>query len=538
MPRDPWSLGLTTFLAWGSLTPVYAQAFTPTDILTLDLGNLPGATPSLVVVPDPPQVIIEIRGTQGRMPDYQFNLQAQSLFQSVKTEQVDRHTLRLIATLSRWPSQAPELKQIFNRVWVLRAGPEVLAPVAPPALAAPPPPIPGFDLNTSQVQPLPGGAVPLNLQLPTPAATPLPSPPPPIPPPPIPSLEPAPPPLPILTPPAPDLSISQSAQDLQVQAPPPPPPQLSLDAQVGLKVTSDQGVAGRLGTVTRYTLGSNTILGLDVDIIGGSLFGPSGIDVKQLFIAQSIPGLENLRFLAGKLDLTAAFDRNSFAKDNLTHFFNFNFGTNPALVAGGLGAKPAFLVDWLVTDDLAVKVAPFASQFVGDVFQFDSLAGEVAFRFQENYVTRLTFVTGRDTGVSTFRENDRLLRPVIPGDRVTAFGLNGEAFFPEIRLGAFFRYGYYRSEVTGVDADHFSLGVNLLDLFRPQDRLGIGYARALSNYNFLLPGERTPDVLEVFYDLKVRDNIRVGFSAQAQDGFSRGVFGVRTKIDFPLLPRP
>lgn len=153
-------------------------------------------------------------------------------------------------------------------------------------------------------------------------------------------------------------------------------------------------------------------------------------------------------------------------------------------------------------------------------------------------LARLTFVTGRDTGVSTFRENDRLLRPIRPGDRVTAFGLNGEAFFPEIRLGAFFRYGYYRSEVTQVDADHFSLGVNLLDIFRPDDRLGVGYARALSNANFLLPGERTPDVLEVFYDLKVRDRIRVGFSAQAQDGFSRGVFGVRAKLDFPLLPRP
>ena len=538
MVRDPWGLGLVTLLTWGSLAPVYGQAFTAGDILTLDLGNLPGATPSLVVIPNPPQVIIEIKGTHGRIPDYQFNVQSQTLFESIKTEQVNRDTLRLVARLNRWPSQAPELKQIFNRVWVLRAGPEALPPVALPSPQPPPPLLaPGFNLNTSQMQPLaPAGPIPLNLQLPTPVPvpTPLPSPPPPITPPPIPGLEPAPPPLPLL-----DSTLSQSAQDLQAQqVPPPPPPQLTLDAQVGLQATSAQGLAGRLGTVTRYTLGSNTVLGLDVDFIAGSLFGPGGIDVKQLFIAQSIPGLENLRFLGGKLDLTAIFDRNSFAKDNLTHFFNFNFGTNPALVAGGLGAKPALVADWLISDELSVKIAPFASQFVGDVFQFDSLAGEVAFRFQENYVARLTFVTGRDTGVSTFRENDRLLRPIRPGDRVTAFGLNGEAFFPEIRLGAFFRYGYYRSEVTQVDADHFSLGVNLLDIFRPDDRLGVGYARALSNANFLLPGERTPDVLEVFYDLKVRDRIRVGFSAQAQDGFSRGVFGVRAKLDFPLLPRP
>jgi len=290
--------------------------------------------------------------------------------------------------------------------------------------------------------------------------------------------------------------------------------------------------------VTRYTLGSNTILGLDMDFIAGSLFGPGGVDVRQLFIAQSIPGFENLRFLAGKLDLTAAFDRNSFAKDNLTHFFNFNFGTNPALVAGGLGAKPAFLADWLITDNFSVKLAPFASQFVGDLFQFDSLAGEVAVRFEENYVARFTFVTGRDTGISTFRENDRLFRPILPGDRVTAFGFNGEAFFPEIRLGAFFRYGYYRSEVTQVDADFFSLGVNLLDIFRAGDRLGVGYARALSNANLLLPGENTPDVVEVFYDLNVRERLRVGISAQAQDGFSRGVFGVRARLDFPIVPRP
>jgi len=77
--------------------------------------------------------------------------------------------------------------------------------------------------------------------------------------------------------------------------------------------------------------------------------------------------------------------------------------------------------------------------------------------------------------------------------------------------------------------------LNLLDLFFADDRLGLGYGRELSNQSLRRDrGDDIPDVLELFYDVRLTRNFRVGASLQGRDGFSETVGGLRVRADFNL----
>ena len=294
-----------------------------------------------------------------------------------------------------------------------------------------------------------------------------------------------------------------------------------------------------------YPISPYVLFGATVDLTTGNDFSDSlqpGLDLNELYVAASPKNLPGVRFVAGLMDLTSYFDRNSFAKDGATHFFNRVFQTNPALSATGIASRPGFLVNWAVTDNLEVKATTFSSsRNIGDL-ALDAFAGEVGFR-TGNAIIRGTFVTDRDAGYQNgFREIFQIPRGngrfgFRPSDRQQAYGVNGEYFIPNLKLGLFGRYGRYDNLAINQGGDTYSLGFNFLDLFAPSDRLGLAYGRDLSNEDLRRQsGGKVPDVLEAFYDFRLLPYLRVGLTFQERNQFSDTIFGFRIKTEFDVSP--
>jgi hypothetical protein len=295
-----------------------------------------------------------------------------------------------------------------------------------------------------------------------------------------------------------------------------------------------------------YPLSSRVLFGATIDLSTGTSFTdtPSaGLNINELYLTTSLPEIPNLRFSVGQLDLTSYFDRNSFAKDGTTHFFNPIFQTNPALAAVGIGSRPGLLVNWSLTDNIEIKGATFSSsRSIGD-FALNGFAGEVGFRYG-NAIIRGTYATGRESGSNDgFKESFQIARGggqfgQLKGDREEAFGVNAEVFIPKLKMGLFGRYGRYNNLDMGEGGDTVSLGVSFLDLFAPDDRLGIAYGQDLSNdARRVAAGNKRPDALEVFYDFKLLNNLRMGFSIQERNSFSELVAGFRVKTEFDITPK-
>lgn len=284
-------------------------------------------------------------------------------------------------------------------------------------------------------------------------------------------------------------------------------------------------------------------------LVGGTIEAGTGPDfsdpqagtlrVNELYFTGNLPSYPNLRLTAGLVDLTSYFDRNSFAKDAATQFFNPAFQTNPALSATGLASRPAALLNWNITDNLEAKVAGFSSaQSIGN-FALDGFAGEIGFR-AGNGIIRATYVTDRDVERNGFKEIYGI--PRSPGevgprssDRESSYGINGEYFFPEIKMGVFGRYGRYENTSIGRGGDTYSVGLNFLDLFLRDDRLGFGYGRNLSNDELRRQtGAKVPDVWELFYDVRLSPILRAAVSLQERNQFTETVLGFRIKTEFDV----
>lgn len=294
-----------------------------------------------------------------------------------------------------------------------------------------------------------------------------------------------------------------------------------------------------------YPLSPQAVVGITIDFTDGNAFTDSpedGISLNELYLAAApIAGVPNLRLVIGQLDLTSYFDRNSFAKDAATHFFNPVFQTNPALAATGIGSRQAALVNWSITDNVEAKAAVFSSARSISDFNLNGFAGEVGVRFG-NFIVRGTYVSSLDAGGrSGFREIFQIDRGngrfgPRRNDREDSYGVNAEIFIPELKMGIFGRYGRYYNQEIDEGGDTYSAGISFLDLFLPADRLGVAYGRQLSNEKLRKrAGDRNPDVFEVFYDVALLPNLRVGFSYQAFEEFSESIFGVRVRADFDLV---
>lgn len=291
-----------------------------------------------------------------------------------------------------------------------------------------------------------------------------------------------------------------------------------------------------------YPVTPNAGFGAEVDLTTGRGFADSqetGLNLNELYFAGSLPSLPTLRFVVGLMDLTSYFDRNSFAKDGATHFFNSVFQTNPALAAAGIASRPGLLVNWSVTDDIDLKATTFSSnRNLGD-FHLDAFAGEVGVRFG-TAIIRGTYVSSRDAGQrSGFQELFDIPRSgragPQPGDREEAYGINAEVFIPSLKLGLFGRYGHYTNLALDTSGATYSAGLNFLDVFLPSDRLGLGYGRQLFNDDFRRArGDNNPDVLELFYDFRITPNLRAAVMLQERNSFSETVLGVRIRTDFDI----
>lgn len=303
----------------------------------------------------------------------------------------------------------------------------------------------------------------------------------------------------------------------------------------------DSSARARLSASCAIT--PNVLVGTTLDLTTGDAFTDSpeaGFDLNELFVTVSAPTLPSLRLTLGMIDLTSYFDRNSFAKDAATHFFNPVFQTNPALAAAGIGSRPGVLVNWDLTDNLSLRGAAFSSDRDLDEFAFDGAAAEVALRLG-HLIVRGTYVTDRDAGqdsgfneIFQFRRGDDDFG-LQSDDRETAYGLNAEYFIPAINLGLFARYGRYENQALDRGGNTHSLGVNVLDLFFADDRLGLGYGRELSNNSLRRDrDDEIPDVLELFYDVRLARHFRAGVTLQGRDAFSETVAGLRLRADFNL----
>ena len=302
--------------------------------------------------------------------------------------------------------------------------------------------------------------------------------------------------------------------------------------------------SARARVTTFYPVTPNAGFGAEVDLTTGRGFADSqetGLNLNELYFAGSLPSLPTLRFVVGLMDLTSYFDRNSFAKDGATHFFNSVFQTNPALAAAGIASRPGLLVNWSATDDIDVKAVTFSStRNLGD-FHLDGFAGEVGVRFG-TAILRGTYVSSRDAGQrSGFREIFDLPRSgrlgPHPGDREEAYGINGEFYIPSLKLGLFGRYGHYTNLNLDSSGTTYSAGLNFLDVFMPSDRLGLGYGRQLSNDDLRRArGDKNPDVLELFYDFRITPNLRAAVTLEERNEFTETILGVRVRTDFDLSP--
>ncbi|MBW4666340.1 MAG: porin [Cyanomargarita calcarea GSE-NOS-MK-12-04C] len=314
----------------------------------------------------------------------------------------------------------------------------------------------------------------------------------------------------------------------------------------GVYVTQGGDTSARARLSGVYPLTPQLLFGATLDLTSeGSRFDDSrreGLNINELYFATSLGGLPNLRVVAGQIDLTSYFDRNSFSKDGASQFFNPVFQTNPALSATGISSRPALLLNWSVTDNIDAKAAVFSSSDRISDFALDGFAGEIGIRYG-NAIIRGTYASDRDGGNrDTFPESFGLARNTertvfgpLKTDREEAYGLNAEVFIPNLKLGFFGRYGRYENRDLGKGADTYTLGASLVDLFTADDRLGLAYGRALSNES--LHRGNSLDVLEMYYDFQFLPNLRLGFSVQGRDDFGETVVGVRVKSEFDVTPR-
>lgn len=315
----------------------------------------------------------------------------------------------------------------------------------------------------------------------------------------------------------------------------------TLTFQGGFITQGETGARARL--TGAYPVSPNLMFGGTVDLTTGEGFSDTagtGLDITELYVTTSLPSYPNLRLTAGLVDLTSYFDRNSFAKDSLTHFFHPVFQTNPALARTGIGSRPAVLLNWDITDNFNARAAAFSSSRNLGELAVDGFAGELAYRF-DNGIIRGTYASDRDDQRNGFQEIYGIPRSngsfgPRTSDRESSYGINAEYYIPEIKMGLFGRYGHYQNTTIGRGGDTYSAGFNFLDLFMKDDRLGFGYGRDLSNSSLRrTAGNKRPDVWEVFYDFRLTSYLRAGVALQARDEFSEIVAGFRVKTEFDLL---
>ena len=212
----------------------------------------------------------------------------------------------------------------------------------------------------------------------------------------------------------------------------------------GVYINQDGDSSARARVTGIYPLTPQSLIGGTLDLTSEeNSFDDSrseGLDINELYYATSLKNLPNLRFVVGQMDLTSYFDRNSFAKDGASHFFNPVFQTNSALSSTGIGSRPGVLVNWSATDNIIAKAAVFSSSRQLSDLSLDGFAGEIGVRYG-NAIIRGTYSTAKDAGNrDSFAESFGIPRGnnqfgPLEDDREEAYGVNAEVFIPKYKLG-------------------------------------------------------------------------------------------------------
>ena len=306
---------------------------------------------------------------------------------------------------------------------------------------------------------------------------------------------------------------------------------------------SDSSARARLTGL--YPVTPDLLFGAVVDWSTGRGFADSltsGLSLNELYVAVSPSNLPRLRLIGGLMDYTSYFDRNSFAKDGASQFFNQVFQTNPALSATGLTSRVGLIANWSLTDDFEVKGGVFSSRRSLSSFALDGYVGEADWRIG-TFILRGTYLSAKDADQqSGFAEIFQFDRGngnfgLSPDDRENTYAFNAEYYVPQLNIGFFGRYGHYSNSTLGEGGDTYSVGATFFDLLRPRDRLGIGYGQQLSNSDLRRQrDDKRPDILEVYYDMPILPYLRGAVMVQARDQFSDLVLGFRLKTTIDLLP--
>ena len=151
-----------------------------------------------------------------------------------------------------------------------------------------------------------------------------------------------------------------------------------------------------------YPISPDIALAGAIEVSEGTIFSDSeleGVNINELHLTLAPRDVPNLRFSVGHLDLTSYFDRNSFAKDALTHFFAPQLQSNPALASNGLGSRTGALLNYTITDNVDARASLFSSDRSISEFELSGFAGELGLR-TGNVIIRGTYISAIDGGAN------------------------------------------------------------------------------------------------------------------------------------------
>jgi hypothetical protein len=202
---------------------------------------------------------------------------------------------------------------------------------------------------------------------------------------------------------------------------------------------------------------------------------------------------QKLALVAGRLDLTAFFDRNAAANDETSQFVSDALVNNPMLGLSSNGAGLAAVYDPHGSFNFKLGVQQSDPDALNLSESMYTLA-EVGYRARPSFL-------GEGNYRGWFRTDNS------SGPRRTAYGVSVDQKLNPI-VTAFGRYG---SEETDAQDDHFySLGLQFSSgwVFNPLDVWGIGFAK------LDLGSNEKEQLFELYYNMHLSEKLRLSFHLQ------------------------
>ncbi|MEO6081016.1 MAG: carbohydrate porin [Steroidobacteraceae bacterium] len=210
---------------------------------------------------------------------------------------------------------------------------------------------------------------------------------------------------------------------------------------------------------------------------------------------------QKLALVAGRLDLTAFFDRNAAANDETSQFVSDALVNNPMLGLSSNGAGLAAVYDPRGSFNFKLGVQQSDPNALNLSKSLYTLA-EVGYRARPSFL-------GEGNYRAWFRTDNS------GGPRRTAYGVSADQKLTPI-VTAFGRYG---AGETSTSDDHFySVGLQFSSgwVFNPADVWGVGYAK------LDLASHDKENLIEWYYNMHLSEKLRLSFHLQHATETSSG----------------